>query len=324
MDFLFCAKGVVLGDMEKFKKVKEILWKILFANLFVAVLKIVIGSMINSASMTADGFHSLSDGSSNVVGLIGISYAAKPVDEDHPYGHKKFETLSGLFIAGMLFFIAGKVIIDAIGRFANPEIPQVNIESIVVLVVTLIVNVTVSTYESRQGRKLKSDILISDAAHTKSDIFISIGVLGTLIGIKLGLPAIIDPIASLVVAGFILHASYEIFSHTSGVLVDKSAVCDKKVYEIVMGFEHVRDAHNIRSRGREDDIHIDLHVMTDPDMTVQESHELAHDIEEKIKEEINPNTQVILHIEPYVEGNFEFKESETDSKKRESAGKEKK
>lgn len=324
VDFLFCAKGAVFGFMEKYKKVKEILWIILFANLLVAVLKIVIGMMINSASMTADGYHSLSDGSSNIVGLIGISIAAKPVDEDHPYGHKKFETLSGLFIAGMLLFIALKVIFDAFGRLANPVVPQVNIESIVALLVTLIVNISVSTIERREGQKLGSDILVADSAHTRSDIFISIGVLATLVGIKLGLPAIIDPIASLVVAGFILHAAYEIFNHASGVLVDKSAVCDKKVYEIVMGFDEVKDAHNIRSRGREDDIHVDLHIMTDPKMTVQEAHVLSHRIEKKIKDEINHNSQVIVHIEPYVEGDFELKEQEAGSKKKEAEDKEKK
>ncbi|AHM57907.1 putative Co/Zn/Cd cation transporter (plasmid) [Peptoclostridium acidaminophilum DSM 3953] len=296
--------------MEKYKKVKKILWIILLANLFVAVLKIVIGMMISSASMTADGYHSLSDGSSNIVGLIGISIAAKPVDEDHPYGHKKFETLSGLFIAGMLFFIAGKVILDAFGRFANPVMPEVNIESIVALVITLIINIAVSTIELREGRKLGSDILVADSTHTRSDIFISIGVLATLVGIKLGMPAIIDPIASLVVAGFILHASYEIFNHASGVLVDKSAVCDKKVCEIVMGFDEVKDVHHIRSRGREDDIHIDMHVMTDPNMTVQEAHVLSHRIEKRIKDEINHNTQVIVHIEPYVESGVKSKDYE--------------
>lgn len=296
--------------MEKYRKVKEILWIILFANLLVAVLKIVIGIMINSASMTADGYHSLSDGSSNIVGLIGISIAAKPVDEDHPYGHKKFETLSGLFISGMLLFIALKVIFDAFVRLSNPAVPQVNIESIVALVVTLVVNIAVATIERREGQKLGSDILVADSAHTRSDIFISIGVLATLVGIRLGLPAIIDPIASLVVAGFILHAAYEIFNHASGVLVDKSVVCDKKIYEIVMGFDEVKDAHNIRSRGREDDIHIDLHIMTDPNMTVQEAHVLSHRIEKRIKDEINHNTQVIVHIEPYVESGVESKDYE--------------
>ncbi|MGL5715515.1 MAG: cation diffusion facilitator family transporter, partial [Paraclostridium sp.] len=97
---------------DNYKKVKQVLWIILFANLGVALLKIVVGSIINSASMTADGFHSLSDGSSNIVGLIGITLASKPIDKEHPYGHKKFEVIAGLFIGGMLLFLGGKIIIE--------------------------------------------------------------------------------------------------------------------------------------------------------------------------------------------------------------------
>ena len=91
-----------------YRKIKQVLWVILFANFVVAILKVTVGTLIKSASMTADGFHSLTDGSSNIVGLIGIRLASKPVDDDHPYGHGKFETLSSMFIAGMLIFVGGK------------------------------------------------------------------------------------------------------------------------------------------------------------------------------------------------------------------------
>ena len=207
-----------------YKKVSFVLWVILFANFTVALLKIIIGSIIHSASMTADGFHSLTDGSSNIVGLIGIRLASKPVDKDHPYGHRKFEPLTGLFIAGMLFLIGGKIVINAIGSFRNPVVPNITIESLIVLIITLGINIFVSLYEYKVGKKLGSQILISDSMHTRSDIYVSIGVLATLVGVKLGLPPIIDPIASLVVAGFIFYAAYEIFKDNSDVLLDKVAV----------------------------------------------------------------------------------------------------
>ena len=122
--------------MDNFKKVNKVLLIILLANLIVALLKIVIGSIIKSSSMTADGFHSLTDGSSNVVGLIGIKFASKPMDEDHPYGHGKFEMLAGLFIAIMLLFIGIKVIISTVDRIINPIMPEITKESIVVLLIT--------------------------------------------------------------------------------------------------------------------------------------------------------------------------------------------
>jgi cation diffusion facilitator family transporter len=249
--------------------------------------------------MTADGFHSLTDGASNVIGLIGINFASKPVDDDHPYGHKKFETLAGLFIAGMLLFIGGKIIFSAITRFINPIVPNVTLESLITLLITLGVNIFVCTYENRQGKKLKSNILISDSLHTKSDIYVSIGVIITLICVKLGLPPIIDPIASLVVSGFILYAAYEIFKATSDVLVDKAVIDTNRVREICMEFDQVKGVHKIRSRGCENDIYIDMHLLTEPYMSIEQSHELIHTIEKRMQNEIDENIQIITHIEPF-------------------------
>ena len=282
----------------KFKKVKQLLWIILIANFSVAIVKIVIGSIIKSSSLSADGFHSLTDGSSNIVGLIGIHFASKPVDEDHPYGHRKYETLAGLFIAGMLFVIGGKVIIEAIDRFANPVIPEITIVSLVALIATLGINIFVCVFEYRNGKKLDSQILISDSAHTKSDIFISFGVLITLLCIKAGLPVIIDPIVSLIVAGFIIHAGYEIFADNKDILLDRAVLDTEKIKEIVISFENVKDVHKIRSRKDNENLHIDMHIMTLPDLSVEESHKLVHDIEKAIETEVNKKIQLIVHIEP--------------------------
>lgn len=284
---------------DNYKKVKQVLWIILFANIGVAILKIAIGSIIKSASMTADGFHSISDGTSNIVGLIGVSIASKPKDKEHPYGHKKFEVISGLFIGAMLLFIGGKIIFEGILKFQNPVEPTITIGSLLVLILTLIINVFVCTYEYRIGKKLNSYILISDSLHTKSDIFVSIGVLLTLVGVRLGLPAIVDPIASLVVAGFILHASYEIFKSTIDVLVDKAIVDEEAIKNILKSFNEIKDVHNIRSRGSESDVHIDMHIMVEPNITVEKSHKLNHDIEASIRKNINKSAQVIIHIEPF-------------------------
>lgn len=282
-----------------YKKVKQVLWIILFANFSVALLKIIIGMSINSASMTADGFHSISDGTSNVVGLIGIFIASKPVDKEHPYGHNKFEVISGLFIGAMLLFLGGKIVIDAIATFKNPVAPTITVVSLIVLIITLLINIFISNYEYRVGKKLNSYILISDSLHTKSDIFVTIGVLATLIGVKLGLPPIIDPIASLVVACFIFHASYEIFKSTIDVLVDRAVVDENDIIKIINEFEDIKSFHDIRSRGCENNIHIDMHVMVDQSTTVEYSHELSHKIENRLREKVNESAQVIVHIEPY-------------------------
>lgn len=290
-----------------FNKVKIVLWIILIANLGVAVLKIIVGYRIKSNSLTADGFHSLTDGSSNIVGLIGIHYASMPVDEDHPYGHYKFETLAGLFIAMMLFLLSGRIIISAISNIIDPQIPQISRESIIALVVTLIINIFVTKYEFAQGKKLNSSILVADSMHTRSDVFVSIGVLITLIAVRSGAPVIVDSISSLIVSVFVLHAAYEIFQNTCGVLIDRAAIDSNKVSDIVTKFDEVKNVHKIRSRGREDDIYMDLHIMVEPETNVLESHMLAHRIENKLCEEFEKNIHVIIHVEPYIN---ELNESE--------------
>lgn len=287
-----------------FNKIRQILWVILFANLAVALLKITIGTIIKSTSMTADGFHSLTDGSSNIVGLIGIKLASKPVDKEHPYGHEKFETLAGLFIAAMLFFIGGKIILDAIHRFISPVTPNITFESLISLLAALGINILVSNYEYKKGKELNSYILLSDSLHTRSDIFVSIGVLFTLVSVRLGMPVIIDPIASLAVSVFVIHAAYEIFKGASSILVDKAAVDTEKIKEIALEFEEVKGVHKIRSRGSENDIYIDMHVLMEPKLNVEQSHSLIHDIENKMRKEINKNIQLIIHIEPFYENKY--------------------
>lgn len=284
-----------------YRQVKRVLWLILLANFIVALLKIVVGIAIRSTSMTADGFHSIADTTSNILGIIGIILASKPTDKEHPYGHSKFEVISGLFIGAMLLFLAGKIIVDALESFRNPVVPAITIESLIALFITLFINIFVSNYEYKMGKRLNSYILISDSLHTKNDIFVSIGVLVTLLGVKFGLPIIIDPIVSLVVAGFILYASYEIFKSTINVLVDKAIIDDKDVISVLYTFKEIKTYHNIRSRGSENNIYIDMHIMVDPNMTVENAHKLSHDIEDKIRKIVNENAQVIIHIEPYYE-----------------------
>ncbi|MBT2146140.1 cation diffusion facilitator family transporter [Clostridioides difficile] len=293
--------------MDNYKKVKQVLWIILFANFAVALLKIIIGNQIKSYSMTADGFHSLSDGASNIVGLIGIFFASKPKDKNHPYGHKKFEIITSLFISGMLFVIAIKIILSAVLRITNPVVPAITIESLIALIITLFINIFVCMYEYRVGTKLNSYVLISDSLHTRSDIFVSLGVLVTLVGVKLGFPVIIESIVPIIISAFIIYSAYGIFRPSIGILVDRVAVDEDYIKEIVFEFNEVRDVHNIRSRGSKSSIYIDMHVMVDPFISVEQSHDLTHKIEKQIQEEINENAQVIVHIEPFIVFNLAIK-----------------
>jgi cation diffusion facilitator family transporter len=267
----------------------------------VASAKLFYGWLIRSASMTADGFHSFSDGSSNIIGLFGIWVASRPVDETHPYGHKKYETLTSVGISVLLFLVCFNVVREGVLRFLHPVIPEVNVKSFLVMGVTLAVNIGVMIYENRKGIVLKSDILISDALHTRSDILTSSSVILTLIGIKFGYP-ILDPIASLIIAVFIGYAAVDILKKSSWVLSDGVAIQIEQIEKVVLAIKGVKKCHRIRSRGRTDDIHIDLHVLVDPEMHIHQAHHLSYAIENKIKRDFRGVTDVVVHMEPMEEG----------------------
>ncbi len=282
-----------------YKEVKKVLWGVLVLNILVSVLKILMGVLIKSASMTADGLHSMSDASSNIVGIVGVSIASKPKDEKHPYGHKKFEIIASMFIGFILFLLSINIVIEGIDSYRNSITPNVTIESIIILFVTLIINILVSTYENKMGKKLNSHILISDSIHTKSDVFVSIGVLLTLISMKLGIPPIVDIIVSFIISGLIFYSAYEIFRDSIGILVDTALIDDDDIKKIVDEFSEIKGVHNIRSRGSKNDMHIDMHILLDPKVTIEHAHDLSHSIERSIRQKINKNAQVILHIEPF-------------------------
>ncbi|MEP7290507.1 MAG: cation diffusion facilitator family transporter, partial [Chloroflexota bacterium] len=163
------------------RDVGRVLTITLLLNFAVALGKIAIGSATGAISITADGFHSLMDGTSNVIGLVANRLAGKPADEGHPYGHRRFETIAALMIGILLLLTAWEIISSALERFTSGEKPEVNPLVFVVLIVTLAVNLFVSRYEKREGQRLKSELLIADAANTGADVFVTLSVLVSMV-----------------------------------------------------------------------------------------------------------------------------------------------
>jgi cation diffusion facilitator family transporter len=290
---------MVIDLKSHYGRIKSVLIWVLALNWAVALAKIVYGMLIQCSSMTADGFHSLADGASNIVGLIGITYACRPSDEDHPYGHRKYETFFSLGIAGMLGIVCFQLIEEGIRRLRHPVSPQVDIASFVVMLVTLAVNILVMKYEFKKGKSLQSDILVSDSMHTRADIMTSVSVIATLILIKSGFPIIIDPIVTIIIALFIAHAAFEIVQQSSRILCDTAVIIDvKRITDIVLGIEGVKTCHKVRTRGRPDDIYVDLHVHVHPEMHIERAHKISFLIEEAIKKNIPEVTDVVVHMEP--------------------------
>ncbi len=256
----------------------------------------------------ADGLHSLSDGASNVVGLVAITVSGHPADYDHPYGHQKFETLASVAIGFFLFLVSFAILRESIVGFIRPRTPEVNTLSFALMTLTLIVNLFVVWYERKRGKALQSDLLLSDSWHTLSDIFVTLSVLVALVGIRFNLPKL-DSIFAFIIAMVIIVTAIRILKRGSDVLVDKAAIDTEKIARIVKKVEGVRDCHEIRTRGRVDNVYLDLHVLVDNEMTVAHAHGLANIIEANIRKEIPAVHDVVVHIEPVSHNHDELSET---------------
>lgn len=280
------------------RAIRRVLWIVLLLNLAVAAAKFTYGVISGSASMQADGIHSVFDSAGNVVGLIGIALAARPADEGHPYGHAKFETYASLVIGVLLLAAAVEVGVSAVQKLLSQTYTaEVTAVSFIVMIGTLIVNVCVTCYERKQGRLLKSEILLADASHTLSDALVSIGVIVGLVFVALGYP-MADPIMALVVMVAILATAFDVFKRGLSTLSDHARIPEQDVYEVVMRIEGVSNAHKIRTRGTEDEVYVDLHVLVDPTMTVLKAHEVADAVETALQTNFDSVRDVVVHIEP--------------------------
>ncbi|MFH1736348.1 MAG: cation diffusion facilitator family transporter [Actinomycetota bacterium] len=283
---------------DRYKKIKWTLIWLLFANIGVCLAKGIVGYLTGTLGMVADAFHSLTDSSNNIVGLIAMNMADRPADEDHPYGHGKYETLATIAISGVLLIAAYNIVKGAIDRFASHQTPTVGVTSFVVMAVTIGINIGVATYEYRAGKKLGSDFLIADSLHTRSDIFVSLSVIANLIIIKFGYP-IFDPIISLVIGVFIAKAGWDIIKRGSRTLTDKMVLDPAIIENVVLGIQGVKECHSIRTRGMSGAVYVDLHALVDPDMHTEEAHALATEIEESVKKKIDGVVDVVVHVEPF-------------------------
>jgi cation diffusion facilitator family transporter len=281
----------------RYRRIQMVLWMTLVLNLAVAVAKLFVGAACGSVSMRADGIASMFDGASNLVGIAGMAIAARPADDDHPYGHAKFETYASLVIGVMLLAAAYNVLGDAIAAIQGNGKPAPDLVSYAVMVATLVVNVSVSRYEGRVGAELKSEILTADSKHTASDALVSSSVILSFVLVQAGL-TLADPICSLVVAVAILHSAWEVFRQANETLSDKARIPVDEVEQAVLSVEGVRSAHHIRSRGTENEVYVDLHVLLDPRITLEDAHAIGKQVNKAIRARFPQVADVVVHVEP--------------------------
>ena len=266
-------------------------------NLLVAVAKIVLGHLTGAVSILSDGYHSLTDSASNVVALVGIAVARRPPDYNHPYGHRKYETIASLGILIFLIIVLVEVVTASVSRLRGGAVPTVFPAGIGVMVATLIVNLAVVAYETREGRRLNSEVLLADAKHTRSDVLTSVTVLAALVGVGAGYP-LLDPLAALLVAGFIGHACWEIAQNASRILSDEAVLAEADLRQAVLAVPAVIGCHQIRTRGSADHVFLDLHIWLDGDTPLSAAHATSHVVKDRLMARYPQIIDVVIHIEP--------------------------
>ena len=259
--------------------------------------KLALGYATGAVSIISDGFHSLTDSASNVMGLIGLRIARKPPDANHPYGHRKFETLAAAGIFVFLLFVVVEVVQTAFTRLRSGAAPDVTPMSFVVMIATVVTNLLVVRYETAKGRALNSELLLADAAHTRSDVWTSCTVLLSLGAVRLGYP-MLDPIGALVVAVFIARAGLQIGLESSNILADRVVLDEEPIRRVVMSVPAALGCHQIRTRGTFDHTFLDLHVWFAPDTTLHEAHRLSHVVKDRLMDAFPQIADAIIHIEP--------------------------
>lgn len=283
-------------SVQRHDAVRRVLWGVGALNLAVAAAKLAVGSLVGSISMVADGFHSVTDTSSNVVGLVGLAVARRPPDESHPYGHQKFETLSALGIGALLALTAWKVLESCFERLQEGGAPDVRPIAFWVMGITMAINVAVSRYEARRGRELASRLLAADSEHTRSDVLVSLAVLVSLIAARWGWP-LVDIGAAVAITVAIGRAAWRIVYRSADHLLDAAVVSPERVRELALSVPMVRSVHKIRTRGDGDFSHADLHIQVPADLPLERAHILGHMVSDRLSEELGLD-DVVVHVEP--------------------------
>lgn len=279
------------------RRVRGILFWILWANLLLVGVKVGVGWLIGSLAVLGDAAHSGVDALNNIVALTAIHFAAAPPDEEHPYGHGKFETLGAFVIAGFLSITCFELLKAAAVRLlqgAPP--PRPDLTAVVLLAGTMIVNIGIAHYERRRGDELGSELLTADARHTQADVWITLSVLLGLGLVRLGLGAA-DAVLAIMVAVVVARTGLQILQSAVPVLVDRRAVDPEHVTRVASSVEGVLSVTEIRSRGRPGDGFAELTVRVPPSIEVRQAHMIADEVERRVASELGLRN-VVVHVEP--------------------------
>ncbi|MGE5371766.1 MAG: cation diffusion facilitator family transporter [Solirubrobacterales bacterium] len=276
-------------------------WVSVGSNTTLVVLKLLVGFLSGSVSIISEAIHSANDLLASFIALFAVKTSSKPPDKEHPYGHGKVENVSGTIEAVLIFAAAVMIIKEAVTKLrTGGEVEQLG-WGIAVMGFSALLNFGVSKYLMFTAKKTKSIALEADAMHLTTDVLTSFGVFAGLILIKLTGYTIIDPIAAIIVACIIIKAAWDLTRKAFTPLLD-SALSEGELGQIHTVMIEYQDQfigyHELRTRRAGRECYIDLHLVTCPDMSVRNVHDLCDEIERRIME-IIPYCSILIHVEPH-------------------------
>ncbi len=277
--------------------VRKVLIITLLLNLFVMALKAVVGMLTGSLSLLADALHSVTDSASNVLGLITSQFSSPQPDREHPYGHQKFDAIGALGIATFLGIACFEILQGAVERILKGSQPvKISEPQLWLLLLVLGINIFVAYYERTVGKRIGSAILIADAQHTMSDIWVTISVIAGLLGVWLGYQWL-DLVLAFPVALLVFWSGWSVLKENLPYLVDRMAIAPEVINAIALSVPGVTNCHDIASRGvlgRQ--VFIEMHLIVNA-QDVETAHRITEEVERKLEERFNP-VRILIHVEP--------------------------
>lgn len=285
-------------------KIQWVLLLTLGLNLLVMAIKVIIGTITGSLSLLADALHSVTDSANNVLGLVTNHFASPQPDREHPYGHQKFDALGALGVGVFLGIACFQILSGAVERlFKGGEPVKISPHELWILLIVLGINIFVAYYERIAGQRLGSAVLVADAKHTMSDVWITIMVLGGLIGIWQGevwnLPKLqyLDVILAFPVALLVFKSGWSVLTENLPWLVDQMVIDPETIKEIAMSVPGVLNCHNIASRGMIGrQVFIEMHMIVEA-TDVETAHSITEAVEAELENRFSP-VRILIHVEP--------------------------
>ncbi|OPZ07183.1 MAG: Cadmium, cobalt and zinc/H(+)-K(+) antiporter [candidate division BRC1 bacterium ADurb.BinA292] len=278
-------------------QVRRVLWITLLLNLGVAAIKLVIGFLSANLTVLADGAHSILDSGNNVLALAALKLSWRPPDANHPYGHRKFEALASLAIGALMALASWEVLRAIVGRHfgkdGDAHEHRLEPSYLIAVGVSFVVTLGVSLYERRRGRQLGSLLLAADASHTRADAVLTLLGLSSL-ALAPRLPWV-DVALSLIVVLFILYSSWRVVRENVLLLSDAAQLDPGPIREVVEAVEHVANSHAIRTHGMPDDVHLDLHIVVDAELTAAQTQRVEMEVRQAVQNRFPQVSEVSIH-----------------------------